>query len=203
MYFTYILSLWWLLLKIGSPLSGTSLVCKAVASSGNLQQRRDGLLPKGFFYLWCFPCGRQIYALENRISLMLSVYELGTMMASIFQRKELKDQGSFSQVHHGGPRVLDQRRSGSGCKHCIILPLKWRKVFLSQAGRGETGQDGPVLSCPSLDRCAGWVVRLVALAENADPEVSPLDFGFSKSGGLEQSTRRLGNSPSDYRATMP
>lgn len=59
-------------------------------------------MPKGFFYLWCFPCGRQIYALENRISLMLSVYELGTMMASIFQRKELKDHFSrFTMVDPG------------------------------------------------------------------------------------------------------
>ena len=56
---------------------------------------------------------------------------LNNNIVSIFQRRTLKvKEVSFPRLTVAAPG-FEPRQSGSGCNHCVILPLMVRKVALS------------------------------------------------------------------------
>lgn len=145
----------------GSVLSGSTFVCKAVASFQISEKGQP--FAKMFILLLCscmvFPMW-QLKAFSNLTSLvLLTTHDLGLCMTEglnnntvpIFQGRTLKvKEVSFPRLTVADPG-FEPRQSGSGCNHCVILPLMVRKVAPFWGGRREIRQDGLVLKCWSSE----------------------------------------------------
>lgn len=105
-----------------------------------------------------FPMWR-LKAFSNLTSLvLLTTHELGLCMTEglnnntvlIFQGTLKVKEVSFPRLTVADPG-FEPRQSGSGCNHCVILPLMVKKVAPSWGGRREITQDGLVLQCWSSE----------------------------------------------------
>lgn len=145
----------------GSVLSGSTFVCKAVAS---FQISEKGQPFAKMFILWLCSCMVfpmwQLKAFSNLTSLvLLTTHDLGLCMTEglnnntvpIFQGRTLKvKEVSFPSLTVADPG-FEPRQSGSGCNHCVILPLMVRKVTPFWGGRRKIRQNGLVLKCWSSE----------------------------------------------------